>query len=241
MIAAGITQINILNGAFILWLNQFSQISVSFNQFVEFVSLSPLTKGIPIMGLLWYFWFQDTDNAGKNRRLIVGALLGCFIALFLARVINNVIFHPRPIAMASLHFQPLLGIKPIEEQAKFFQHSFPSDHATLFFSLATAIYLLSRRAGIAALIYVSIVICLPRMFLGLHFPIDILGGTLLGVGCVILTLSAPVRRLYEPRASHVLAKYPAGFQAILFMLSVEMCFLFDDVRHLLKGLLTFLV
>ena len=239
MTAGGIGLLQSLNGDVIVWLNQFSQLSAGFNRFVNYVSSSPLTKGIPVMGLLWYFWFRDVDNAGRTRRLIVATLIGCFFALFAARILNNAITHPRPISTPALHFQSLAGVQPVELQAMFDQNSFPSDHATLFFSLATGIFLLSRRAGVAAIAYVIVGICLPRMYLGLHYPGDILAGALLGVGFVLLFASGPVRRRYQHVPDGLLQSNPALFQAALFMLSVEICLMFDDIRRLLKGLSRF--
>ena len=240
MIPADVNQLSGFNGDVIVWLNQFSQVSAGFNRFINYVSSSPLTKGIPVMGLLWYFWFRDTDNSGRTRRLIISVLIGCFFALFLARILNNMIIHPRPISVSSLHFQSLAGVQPVEQQAMFDQNSFPSDHATLFFSLTTGIFLLSRRAGAVALAYVGIAICLPRMYLGLHYPGDILAGAALGTVSVLLFASMPARRLYESHVNRLLQRHPAAFQTALFMLSVEMCFMFDDVRRLLKGLSRFL-
>ena len=225
-----------LNNNVIVWLDTFSQVSPSFNRLVFFVSLSPLMKGIPVMGLIWYFWFRDTDNSGRTRRVIVAGIIGCLFALLLARTLNNMIVHPRPIAAPALHFLQPLGVHLIDPYEKWIQHSFPSDHASLFFSLATIIFILSRSAGIAAFAYISIAICLPRMYLGLHYPADIIGGALLGIGCVLLFSSMPIWRLYANPINHAMQTHSATFQSFMFVLSVEMCFLFDDIRNLLRGL-----
>lgn len=235
MIEGYLNYLSSLNSDVIIWLNQFSQMSASFNKAVDYVQMSPLIKGIPSMGLLWYFWFRDVDNSGRTRRLIVAAIMGCLFALIFARVLNNVITHPRPIAMPLLHLQQLSGLTAIDLEDKFYLHSFPSDHATMFFSLVTAIFLISRRAGIFAFAYVSILICLPRMYMGLHFPADILGGALLGIFFVLLCTSQPVSRLFQ-YPIRLLQTHPAAFQAALFMLSVEMCVMFDHVRPLVKRL-----
>ncbi len=62
--------------------------------------------------------------------------------------------------------------------------SFPSGHATFFFALATALFLSHRRVGI--LYYgVALVVCFGRVASGVHFPVDILGGALLGIGIAL--------------------------------------------------------
>ena len=58
--------------------------------------------------------------------------------------------------------------------------SFPSDHAILFMALAVAIFLASRRFGWLALTYTTLCIIGPRVYLGWHWPTDVLAGALLG-------------------------------------------------------------
>lgn len=57
--------------------------------------------------------------------------------------------------------------------------SFPSGHATFFFALATAIYLHDRRWG-RAFFALATVISVGRVMAGVHYPLDILAGALIG-------------------------------------------------------------
>jgi len=58
--------------------------------------------------------------------------------------------------------------------------SFPSGHATFYFALSTFIFFYNKKIGI--LFYViSFMICLGRVFVGLHWPLDILSGALIGI------------------------------------------------------------
>ncbi len=59
-------------------------------------------------------------------------------------------------------------------------NSFPSGHATVFFALATAIYFYSRFAGVLFYIF-AILISLSRVAAGIHYPIDIVVGAMIGV------------------------------------------------------------
>ena len=58
-------------------------------------------------------------------------------------------------------------------------YSFPSGHATFFSALAVSIFFLHKKAGYA-FIFFALLIGLARIIAGVHFPIDILGGFLLG-------------------------------------------------------------
>lgn len=58
--------------------------------------------------------------------------------------------------------------------------AFPSGHAVFFFSLSTIVFLYNRKIG--AFFYLgSFLICLARVFVGLHWPTDVLAGAAFGV------------------------------------------------------------
>jgi len=64
--------------------------------------------------------------------------------------------------------------------------SFPSDHVTVAFVLATSLFLLSRRAGYAAFV-LAMCVGLARVYCSLHWVSDVLGGALLGVAMRLVT------------------------------------------------------
>ncbi|MEK7219094.1 MAG: phosphatase PAP2 family protein [Patescibacteria group bacterium] len=58
-------------------------------------------------------------------------------------------------------------------------YSFPSGHATFFMALAFAIYFFHKKAGYVFMFF-ALLIGLVRIVGGVHFPIDILGGFIVG-------------------------------------------------------------
>ncbi len=60
------------------------------------------------------------------------------------------------------------------------ESSFPSGHAAFFFALSTIVYLYNKKAGIFFFI-ASFLISISRVFVGVHWPSDILAGALVGV------------------------------------------------------------
>jgi undecaprenyl-diphosphatase len=58
--------------------------------------------------------------------------------------------------------------------------SFPSDHTAISFAIATSIFLINRKAGIAAYI-VAVIISFSRIYVGVHYPADIFGGIVVGM------------------------------------------------------------
>jgi undecaprenyl-diphosphatase len=63
--------------------------------------------------------------------------------------------------------------------------SFPSGHATLYFALATGIFILHPRLGKYYFVLATGV-ALSRVILGVHYPRDIVAGALIGVGASLL-------------------------------------------------------
>ena len=70
--------------------------------------------------------------------------------------------------------------------------SFPSDHATAAFAIAVSLLLRSRRAGLLA-IAMAVVLALARVAVGVHYPLDVIGGALLGTIAALLFWIEPVR------------------------------------------------
>lgn len=65
-------------------------------------------------------------------------------------------------------------------------YSFPSGHTTASFSLATTIALNIPRLSIVVF-FLAIIIGLSRIYLGVHYPTDVLAGVLVGLAIPILT------------------------------------------------------
>lgn len=114
--------------------------------------------------------------------MLLGLLLG-EIAL------KNIICRPRPfqeMPEISLLIPPPSG------------YSFPSGHSCASFAAATIIFLKDKRPGTAALALAAL-IAFSRVFLFVHYPTDVLAGSLLGVLCA-LAAAYGYRRLFQKKA-----------------------------------------
>lgn len=60
--------------------------------------------------------------------------------------------------------------------------SFPSGHAAFYFGLSTVVYFYNKKLGIMFLIASSLV-SISRVFVGVHWPSDILAGAIVGIFC----------------------------------------------------------
>lgn len=75
--------------------------------------------------------------------------------------------------------------------------SFPSGHTSASFAAATAIYAIDKRWGIAAYLLAT-VLGFSRLYLGVHFPTDVLAGAVLGTVAARLVLKG-MERLYPAK------------------------------------------
>ena len=119
--------------------------------------------------LLAVFLILFFKNRNKNFLLIplISALVSRFV---FTEIIRFFYFRPRPFVEK--------GITTLFEHAP--TASFPSGHAAFYFALSAGVYSFNKKAGIWFFV-VSLVIGLARMFAGLHYLTDILGGLLIGL------------------------------------------------------------
>jgi undecaprenyl-diphosphatase len=72
-------------------------------------------------------------------------------------------------------------------------HSFPSGHTATAFAGATVLSALVPRAG-PAFYVLAAAIGYSRLYVGVHWPLDVLGGAVIGVATALLLLAAVRRR-----------------------------------------------
>lgn len=120
-------------------------------------------------GILVFIFLESNSR----RRWFVFAALALSVILsrgILTEAIRYFFPRPRPFEV--------LDISPLFSAAAF--NSFPSGHAAFLFALGAALWFFSRRWGAVYLTLASAV-GVARIFAGVHWPLDILGGAAIGV------------------------------------------------------------
>jgi undecaprenyl-diphosphatase len=183
------------------------------------------------MFIFFYAWFKEgVGDVGRNRALLLTTLFASMAAMAVSRGLTNFLpFNPRPLFDKSLHYFDF----PINEFGFDKLSSFPSDHAVLFTALSTGILMITRRLGIFALTYTIIFILFPRLYLGYHWPSDIIAGIIVGALTTFLCLkSRLITQIIEKPCSILLQKYPEIFYGLLFLLCYQIADMFDASRQL---------
>jgi undecaprenyl-diphosphatase len=72
-------------------------------------------------------------------------------------------------------------------------HSFPSGHTAMSFAAATVLTALVPRAA-PAFVVLALAIGYSRIYVGVHWPLDVIAGAVLGVATALLLLAAARRR-----------------------------------------------
>lgn len=116
----------------------------------------------------------------RFRRIAVRAFMVSMVALGANQIIGAVWWHPRPFMIGLGH--------------TYLQHapdsSFPSDHVTVLASVAVTLLLRRLWSVGAATLVAGLVVAWARVFVGVHFPLDMAGAA--GVACVSYALLAPL-------------------------------------------------
>lgn len=219
---------NFFDSTIIKFLNQFSHHSWVLDNAMAFLAENNLVKGGIFAIVIWWVWFKNSGDQVKIREHIIAIIISCFIAMILARFLSVLLpYRERPLHEAALNFVLPFGIKPT---ALTNWSSFPSDHAVLFFTLSTGLLFVSKKLGLLAFIYTTVFIAFPRMYLGFHYPTDIICGALIGIAIgIIANQSIVCNKICKPilRWSE---KSPSLFYALFFLITYQISDLFNSTR-----------
>lgn len=223
--------VNIFDAAVISYVNQFSRHSATFDKLLAFLADNHLLKGGVLVILVWWLWFKKEDKPdSRNREHIIATFIGCTVGMALARLLALTSpFRLRPLHEAGLNFLVPYGTSPAILDG---WSSFPSDHAVLFFALSTGLLFISKKTGLFALAYTAVFIAFPRIYLGLHYPTDILAGAIIGVVISILCNIYLVKSARLHSLTTWSNSEPQFFYPIFFLFTYQVADLFSSSRAL---------
>jgi membrane-associated phospholipid phosphatase len=149
---------------------------------------------IPVVLLMWIL-----GSAFNNEKAKKGAVM--LIIVFIAIIIiglslKAVYYRPRPF------LNPLLSSIDHVLVPKDFDSSFPSGHALIVAGGAAAAFLFLRKRYSIPLVIEAALVSYSRVYVGVHYPTDVIAGVILGVAisfiiCSILINNRYFNKLYQ--------------------------------------------
>ncbi|MGR3463755.1 phosphatase PAP2 family protein [Limimaricola sp.] len=218
----------------LLALNRLAGQDSVLDALVVQVSTSPVFKGLPLMMLVWGLWMLPQAQLARRRAGLAATLAVAVLALVAGRLMSlGLPYRARPIHDPEL---PLRMADTIGPETLGGWSSMPSDHAVLFFALATGIALVDRRWGAVALAHALFVIAAPRVILGFHWPSDILVGGLIGAALALVAVPLLRRVLLGTGLLDWLEARPGFSYPLMFLVTHQLGTMFTSTRNLLAVL-----
>ncbi len=138
--------------------------------------LTPVFRFITALGdraMIWIIFSVVLLMFRKTRKTGVMALFALiFSALIVNLTLKNLVARPRP-------FEVIDGLWVLIKKPK--GYSFPSGHTSSAFSAAAVYYkCLDKKYGIPAIL-LACLIGFSRLYLGVHYPSDVIAGAIIGL------------------------------------------------------------
>lgn len=181
-------------------------------------------SGVILIALIWSCWFSR-DSLETRARILVATLTSLGAGVLSRYLQHHLPTHARP------YYDPTIGFHAPSLLEKSFNtwNCFPSDHAAVFSGLALTIYLVRPRLGLFVGAWL-IVIESARVYMGAHYPSDLVGGAALAAIAVWSSQSSFVISLGRRVVSWERSSRSLFYSSAFFIL-YQIGTLFLDIRR----------
>lgn len=151
---------------------------------MEYVGEYGIVIALMLLGL--FAWWRVSRRRDSREQAVAGfaglvwAPLAAALALLVNIPIRDFVERPRP-------FLDHKGLEVLVQGKD--DYSFVSDHSTMAMALAVGIFMVHRRYGLVGIV-LAVVAGTSRVYMGVHYPTDVVGGLALGTAVALLLAPA---------------------------------------------------
>lgn len=189
-------------------------------------------KFLPFVIAFCWIWVKYSDE--KHRKMVIEAVFNGLLALIITRIFSFTLpYRARPKNTPEFNHD-VVNI-PVDGWS-----SFPSDHAVFAMSMSFSLYRINPIIGLLFAMHSVVVICFPRVVLGLHYPSDLFFGGLLGLLITYASIKSKLSHLIAESVFTAYIKYPSYFYFASFVILFEFVDMFEVSRIILMKIYHFL-
>jgi len=128
------------------------------------------------VSLLAAWWLGRKRSSPAPLAALACTVAAVFVALGLAQLLGHLVDRARP-------YTAMSAVNVLVARTTDF--SFPSDHATVVGAVAAGLWFVDRRLGRVVAVLALLMAC-ARVYVGAHYPGDVLAGLALGAGTAVV-------------------------------------------------------
>lgn len=166
--------------------------------------------------VFWGVVVQIERGSSRKQKVLFAGVFAVLLSLAINRSISVMMtYRVRPMETPGIDYHKPPFAQGFNSADFELWSSFPSDQATYFFAFATLFWYFSVPLALAMFAY-STIIVLCRVYLGTHFPSDVLVGALIGIAVQLALNREAARAATMPFVAFAKSK-PDYFSAFLFL------------------------
>ena len=168
-----------IDNSLILWANT---LHGKVNILDEITTIVAGDYLLPVYGsltILW-MWFCQSEKVNRVRYQVSALVAIGSIGLtnFVVRLIMEITPRPRPFEDLSIDVLSYIPPDP----------SFPSNSVSVLAAIATSVAIANKKVG-AILFIMAFTMAAGRLYVGVSYPSDVVGGMIIGITCAVITLA----------------------------------------------------
>jgi membrane-associated phospholipid phosphatase len=179
-----------INGSLFDWLNE----SAGHVAAIDHAMVWAAKYGVfAVFIIVCASWFIRTCTAEDRRLAVYTAALSALMAASLVILIQHYYVHQRPFVVRG-DVVLLMRHGP--------DASFPSEHATAAFAMASGLGVFRPRIGLVAIVC-ALMVAVARVYVGVHYPADVAAGAAIGTISTLVVFAARPALMWLDRTAVV--------------------------------------